>query len=64
MKKNLIYIAISAVTLLSFSSCSDFLDRIPQDELSDGSFWKTPNDAKMFIVKPSGPAMYYWKRSI
>ena len=49
MKKNLIYIAISAVTLLSFSSCSDFLDRIPQDELSDGSFWKTPNDAKMFI---------------
>ncbi|MCD8137755.1 MAG: RagB/SusD family nutrient uptake outer membrane protein [Parabacteroides gordonii] len=43
------YIAISAVTLLSFSSCSDFLDRIPQDELSDGSFWKTPNDAKMFI---------------
>lgn len=49
MKKNLIYIAISAVTLLSFSSCSDFLDRRPQDELSDGSFWKTPNDAKMFI---------------
>lgn len=49
MKKNFIYIAISAVSLFSFSSCSDFLDRIPQDELSDGSFWKTPNDAKMFI---------------
>lgn len=49
MKKNFIYIAISAASILGFSSCSDFLDRIPQDELSDGSFWKTSNDAKMFI---------------
>lgn len=51
MKKKFIYItAILATTLLSFSSCSDFLDRIPDDELSDGSFWKTPEDAKMFIA--------------
>lgn len=36
MKKKFIYItAILATTLLSFSSCSDFLDRIPDDELSD-----------------------------
>ena len=50
MKKNFIYIvSILAATLFSFSSCSDFLDRMPDDELSDGSFWKTPDDAKMFI---------------
>lgn len=50
MKKNFIYIALLAITLFGFSSCSDFLDRIPDDELSDGNFWKTPNDAKMFIA--------------
>lgn len=50
MKTNFIYIAICAASLFGFSSCSDFLDRIPTDELSDGSFWKTPNDAKMFVA--------------
>lgn len=50
MKKNFIYVALLAITLFGFSSCSDFLDRIPDDEPSDGSFWKTPNDAKMFIA--------------
>ena len=50
MKKNYIYIAFLAITLFGFSSCSDFLDRMPDDELSDGSFWKTPNDAKMLIA--------------
>ena len=50
MKKNYIYIALLATTLFCFSSCSDFLDRIPEDELSDGSFWKSPEDAKMFIA--------------
>ena len=49
MKKNS-YIALLAITLFGFCSCSDFLDRMPDDELSDGSFWKTPNDAKMFIA--------------
>lgn len=49
MKKNHLYIIASAV-LLSFSSCSDFLDRYPQDELSDGSFWKTPKDAEMAVT--------------
>ncbi len=49
MKKNY-YIALLAITLFGFCSCSDFLDRMPDDELSDGSFWETPNDAKMFIA--------------
>ena len=40
MKK---YLSIIAAALLmgSFSSCSDFLDRYPLEELSDESFWKT-----------------------
>lgn len=50
MKKNFIYIALLATTLFGFSSCSDFLDRIPDDELSDASYWKSPEDAKMFIA--------------
>lgn len=49
MKKNFIYIAVSTL-LLGFGSCNDFLDRYPQEELSDGSFWKTPEDAEMFVA--------------
>lgn len=49
MKKNYLYILASAA-LLSFSSCSDFLDRYPLDELSDGSFWKQPKDAEMAVT--------------
>ncbi len=50
MKKNFLYITIAATILGGFSSCSDFLDRIPETELSDGSFWKTPKDAEMFTA--------------
>ena len=48
MKK---YLSIIAAVLLmgGFSSCSDFLDRYPLEELSDGSFWKTENDAEMAV---------------
>lgn len=49
MKKNYLYI-IASTALLSFSSCSDFLDRYPLEELSDGSFWKTPKDAEMAVT--------------
>lgn len=48
MKKKYFYILASAA-LLSFSSCSDFLDRYPLEELSDASFWKTPKDAEMAV---------------
>ena len=48
MKK---YLSIIAAALLmgSFSSCSDFLDRCPLEELSDESFWKTEKDAEMAV---------------
>ena len=60
MKKNILYIALFAV-MMGFSSCSDFLDKYPQEELSDASFWKTPKDAEMFVaniykVLPGGDA--------
>ena len=45
MKK--IFIVLATATL-GFSSCSDFLDKAPLEELSDASFWKTVDDAKMF----------------
>lgn len=48
MKK---YLSIIAAALLmgSFSSCSDFLDRYPLEELLDESFWKTEKDAEMAV---------------
>ena len=48
MKK---YLSIIAAALLmgSFSSCSDFLDRYPLEELSDKGFWKTEQDAEMAV---------------
>lgn len=49
MKKNILLAAVSAL-LLSFCSCSDFLDRYPKEELSDASFWKIPKDAEMFVA--------------
>ncbi len=49
MKKNILSVAISAL-LLCFCSCSDFLDRYPKEELSDGSFWTKPADAEMFVA--------------
>ena len=48
MKKYL-YIRAAALLMGSFSSCSDFLDRYPLEELSDESFWKTEKDAEMAV---------------
>ena len=56
MKKNFLYIAAAAV--LGFSSCVE-LDRYPLEELSDGSFWKSANDAEM-AVSNLYPSLPYW----
>lgn len=45
MKK--ILIIISAISL-GLTSCSNFLDRAPKEELSDASFWKSVADAEQF----------------
>ncbi len=47
MRKNNLYI-LALTVLLGFSSCVD-LDRYPLEELSNGSFWKTANDAEMAV---------------
>ena len=43
MKNIKIYFAV--LSLIGLSSCSDFLDITPKTTLSDGNFYKTPDDA-------------------
>lgn len=49
MKKTLFNIALAFAGMASLSSCSDFLDKVPQEELSDASFWKTSDDAEKAV---------------
>lgn len=41
---------MAGIALLSASSCSDFLDRAPYDQLSPATTWKTEDDAQKFLV--------------
>ena len=50
MKRNILHIVIALLFTGFASSCSDFLDRYPLDELSDKSFWKTEDDAMMAVT--------------
>ncbi len=49
MKSKIFNIALAFVGMAAFSSCSDFLDKAPKDELSDASFWKSSTDAEMYV---------------
>lgn len=43
------YINVGLVCLLALTSCeSDFLERSPEVNISDGEFWKTKNDLKLY----------------
>lgn len=54
-----IYLYIATILILSaMYSCVD-LDRFPLEELSDGSFWKTANDAEMAVSDLYG-SLPYW----
>lgn len=46
--KKILY-SVAAVALLFTTSCSDFLERAPQDALSPSTFWKTDADAKLAL---------------
>jgi hypothetical protein len=36
--------------LLFFTSCNDeFMDRTPENSISDGAVWKTPNDLQLYV---------------
>lgn len=48
--KKLKYIALLLVlTAFTFGCNKDFLDRVPQDQISEPAFWKTPNDLKLYV---------------
>ena len=43
-------IIATAAIALTFTSCSDYLDRYPGDALSPKTFWNTESDAKLALV--------------
>ena len=45
-KTTLIYIPVVAMMILSFTSCNKLVDLEPINEISDASFWKTPDQFK------------------
>lgn len=48
--KKIILSSIAAVALLCATSCSDFLDRSPQDSLSPSTFWQSESDAYLALT--------------
>ena len=49
MKNSILNIALAFAGVAALTSCSDFLDKAPKEELSDASFWKSSTDAEMYI---------------
>lgn len=47
--KKINYIAIISLVLLAISCNDEFMDRVPLDKISDGSYWKSANDLKLYI---------------
>ena len=47
--KKILY-SVAAAALLFTTSCSDFLERAPQDALSPSTFWQTESDAYLALV--------------
>ncbi len=51
MKKILL---LASVSCLLLSSCENFLDAFPGNEMSEDKFWSSPNDVDKFIVNMYG----------
>lgn len=48
--KKLRYITVCVLlTALACGCNKDFLDRVPQDQISAPAFWKTPNDLQLYV---------------
>lgn len=48
--KNIKYILLIFATGLILNSCDDsFLDKTPEDEISDADFWQTENDLQLYL---------------
>ncbi|MGQ7870256.1 RagB/SusD family nutrient uptake outer membrane protein [Sunxiuqinia sp. sy24] len=49
MRRIRIYICLAVAVMALMSSCNeDYLDRYPLDEIAPQTFWKTPNDLKLY----------------
>lgn len=46
MKKRILYILLSAI---SFTSCESYLDILPDDQITSGTFWTTEEDASLAL---------------
>jgi starch-binding outer membrane protein, SusD/RagB family len=51
MKKIRISYIVAAILIPVFFACEDFLDRAPLDSVSMETFWKSPEQAKMWVNK-------------
>lgn len=49
-KKNILKYAVLFFGMGAFSSCNDFLDRLPQDEIVDETYWKTQEQLEMALT--------------
>lgn len=58
MKKTIYSIAIAAVTLVSSTSCNDWLDLLPNNEQVTDNYWKSKEDVEAVVT--SG---YYYMRN-
>ncbi len=50
IKKSIIYVISAFAFAVTLQSCSDFFDKNPLSEPSDGTFWKNENDAYLALV--------------
>ncbi len=48
--KLLKHIAVALVAVSALTSCEDFLDRAPQDQISQVTYWKTPDHLNAYLV--------------
>lgn len=49
MKKNIIYISIALGLMVAASSCQNKLDLAPISSISNGNYWKTPDQFDAFV---------------
>jgi hypothetical protein len=49
MKKIRIFLPILTGLLLIISCNDEFLERVPENSISDGAVWKTPNDLQLYV---------------
>ena len=49
MKKYINTVAVSALIILTVSCNDGFMERYPMDKISDGYFWKSTNDLRLYI---------------